>query len=47
MSLIRSTSFGFAQNTIHDFNQSVENTGAAFVQGADETNEFFEKVNKQ
>ena len=28
-------------------NQSVENAGVAFVKGADERNEFFEKINKQ
>ena len=28
-------------------NQSVENTGLAFVEGASERNEFFEKINKQ
>ena len=27
-------------------NQSVENAGVAFVQGANERNEFLEKVNK-
>ena len=28
-------------------NQSVENAGVAFIKGADERNEFFEKINKQ
>ena len=28
-------------------NQSVENSGVAFVKGADERNGFFEKKNKQ
>ena len=28
-------------------NQSVENAGVAFVKGASERNEFFEKINKQ
>ena len=28
-------------------NQSVENTGVAFIKGANEKNESFEKVNKQ
>ena len=28
-------------------NKSVENAGAAFVKGANEINEFFEKINKQ
>ena len=28
-------------------NQRVENTDAAFVKGANERNEFFEKINKQ
>ena len=28
-------------------NQSVENTGVAFVKGANERNEFFEKINNQ
>ena len=28
-------------------NQSVENAGVAFVKGANERNEFFERVNKQ
>ena len=28
-------------------NQSVENTGVAFVKGANERNEFFEKINKK
>ena len=32
----------------HTFlNQSVENTGVAFVKGANERNEFFEKINKK
>ena len=29
------------------FNQSVENAGVAFGKGANERNEFFEKINKQ
>ena len=28
-------------------NQSVENAGVAFVKGANERNELFEKINKQ
>ena len=28
-------------------NQSIENTDVAFVKGANESNEFFEKINKQ
>ena len=28
-------------------NQSVENTGVAFVKGTNERKEFFEKINKQ
>ena len=28
-------------------NQSVDNAGVAFVKGANERNEFFEKLNKQ
>ena len=28
-------------------NQRVENTGVAYVNGANERNEFFEKINKQ
>ena len=28
-------------------NRSVENTGAAFVKGADERNKFFQKINNQ
>ena len=28
-------------------NQSAENSGVAFVKGANERNEFFEKINKQ
>ena len=28
-------------------NQSVENAGVAFVKGANERNEFFEKINKR
>ena len=29
-----------------DYNQSVENSGVAFVKGANERNEFFGKINK-
>ena len=54
LTFIGSTSFGFAQNTLHYFqntvmntNQSVENAGVAFVKGGDERNEFFEKINEQ
>ena len=32
---------------ISGFNQSVENADVAFVKGANERNEFFEKINKQ
>ena len=32
---------------IVNYNQSVENAGVAFVKGANEINEFFEKINKQ
>ena len=29
------------------YDQSVEDTGVAFVKGANERNEFFEKINKE
>ena len=32
---------------INPFNQSVENADVAFFKGANERNEFFEKINKQ
>ena len=32
--------------TVNTINQSVENAAVAFVKGANERNEFFEKINK-
>ena len=34
-------------NILAYLNQSIENTEVAFVQGANERNEIFEKINKQ
>ena len=39
-------SFSFPEKINRTINQSVENAGVAFVKGANENNEFFEKINK-
>ena len=39
------TKFSTQPDRYHQFNQSVKNVGVAFVKGACERNELFEKIN--